>query len=149
MKKQIIMVILIFSMYAHASDIGSPLIMAVREGNYQHAQALLAQGADPNQQDQFTAPLQYAAAENNTRMIDLLLRNGARINFQDREGKTPLHYAAMNRARNAAELLISKGADVQSPDQYGKRPIEYPMIKQLDRQVYTGKFMFSGFRRSK
>ena len=47
----------------------------------------------------------------------------ARINIQDRDGKTALHLAAESRNFEAAKSLLSQGADILAKDKYGKNPV--------------------------
>lgn len=58
-------------------------------------------------------PLMYAASHNNTPLMHLLLRNGARINELDNDGETALSWAIGSRCIEAVKCLIDCGADVE------------------------------------
>ncbi|MCD7936746.1 MAG: ankyrin repeat domain-containing protein [Tannerellaceae bacterium] len=57
-------------------------------------------------------------------IIDLLLKNGARLNARNKEGKTPLYVAVENnRDPSVVSYLIDIGADPELPDHYGHTPL--------------------------
>jgi ankyrin repeat protein len=68
-------------------------------------------------------PLLYAARENCSACIDVLLRHGASINLPDPDGVTPLHVAVMNANWDLAKKLIEAGGDVNQWDIYGEGPL--------------------------
>jgi hypothetical protein len=85
------------------------------------ARMLLAAGADPcsAKNRRWSQPLHYAAdgylenpywnPERQVAMIRLLLKAGAKINAQDRNGATPLHRAVRTRCAGAVECILSAG----------------------------------------
>jgi dienelactone hydrolase len=92
---------------------------AVIAGNVPTATAAIKAGAAVNGLDiranragpNGRRPLNYAAIQNDTAMITMLLDAGADINLTNRSGFTPLHHAAEAGSKEAATLLIAKGAD--------------------------------------
>jgi ankyrin repeat protein len=87
------------------------------------AKMLLAAGANPNSAENHrrSRPLHYAAdgyviselwnEKNQVTMIRLLLKAGAEINAQDKNGATPLHRAVRTRCSEAVKCLLDAGAD--------------------------------------
>jgi len=86
-------------------------------------QLLLAAGADPNScyNHRKSGPLHYAAdtcltspawsARKQGETIRCLLKAGARINAQDKNGATPLHRAVRTRGLAAVKYLLKAGGD--------------------------------------
>ena len=68
-------------------------------------------------------PLLYAARENCTACVDVLLKGGVDIDLPDPDGVTPLHVAIMNANWDLARQLILAGADVNQWDIYGEAPL--------------------------
>lgn len=111
---------------------------AARQGKFALVETMLAQGADPNQQDAngMTA-LMYAAIRNNLRMIQLLLKNGSRLDVKSKSGYTAIKLAAFFEnleAHNALRQHAGKSA-LQRPDPRTQtanyrsfRPIVYTMF---------------------
>lgn len=71
--------------------------------------------ANPNMLDlRYRTPLHYNAARGNTKLIEVLLDNGADCNIRDKEGFTPLEVAISCRQLEAARLLKTTGKDTLS-----------------------------------
>ena len=68
-------------------------------------------------------PLLYAARENCTACVGVLLKNGADIELPDPDGVSPLLVAIMNANWDLAQQLIRAGADVNQWDIYGEAPL--------------------------
>jgi ankyrin repeat protein len=79
---------------------------------------LLKNGADPNSVGKFGPPLRLALSCNqNTALVELLIRAGADVNPPPRPDKPPelpLRIAARNRNPEVVRLLIEAGADVSA-----------------------------------
>lgn len=87
------------------------------------AKLLLEAGANPNAAENHrrSRPLHYAAdgyvvsklwnEKNQVAMIRLLLKAGADINAQDKNGATPLHRSVRTRCTAAVKCLLSAGAN--------------------------------------
>jgi ankyrin repeat protein len=68
-------------------------------------------------------PLLYAARENCTACVDVLLKNKADIDLPDPDGVSPLLLAIMNSNWDLAKKLIVAGADVNQWDMFGEAPL--------------------------
>lgn len=61
---------------------------------------------------------------NNVKVFQLLIRSGAAVNDQNKDGATPLHTAAGHRKTNFVECLIENGADVNIVgNEYARTPL--------------------------
>jgi len=107
--------------WIYAGD--TPLHVAAASYRVEIARMLLAAGADPGSAKNRRAsqPLHYASdgylesvhwdAKRQVAMIRLLLKAGARIDAQDKNGATPLHRAVRTRCAAAVKCLLDAGAD--------------------------------------
>lgn len=100
----------------------TPLMFAINENNLQAAKFLLAQKADPNAvSDKGGTALYFAIVNKNTKMVELLVKNGADINqpvqtvgpsgvliYKD----TPLILAIAHHDLSMVRTLIENGVDV-------------------------------------
>ncbi len=100
------------------------LIAAVHQGNNKEIVELLytKYNLDPNFLDSYTA-LMYAANNNNTDIMTLLIEKGANVNFKNKLGDSALTIAVAGLSPNfyhhepnieAMRLLIEKGAQADS-----------------------------------
>ena len=116
-----------------------PLLLAARSGSVEAVQALLAGGADPKAEDdsawtpiaaasyegypaivELLAPvsgahldraLHLASVKGDTKVVDVLLNEGASLYTRSGEGKTALMYAASNGKMDVVQLLLARGAN--------------------------------------
>jgi hypothetical protein len=98
------------------------------------AETLLKAGADARSVGPFrnAQPLHYAAdgcpgnpcwdAKRQLVMIRLLLKAGADIHAQDKNGATPLHRAVRTRCAEAVKFLLDAGADATIRNKPGSTP---------------------------
>ncbi|MEO8429172.1 MAG: ankyrin repeat domain-containing protein [Verrucomicrobiota bacterium] len=98
------------------------------------ANMLLAAGADPNsaKNHRRSQPLHYASdgyldnpswnVERQVTMIRLLLKAGADIHAQDKNGATPLHRAVRTRCAAAVNCLLDAGSDATIQNKPGSTP---------------------------
>jgi uncharacterized protein len=81
------------------------------------ARLLIAAGADVNAQDKNGETVLMAAVElpllepTGSRMVDLLLRSGSRVELRDHDGHTALSLAALRSNVAIAKTLMAHGAD--------------------------------------
>ena len=68
-------------------------------------------------------PLLYAARENCTACVEVLLKNKADIDLADPDGVSPLLVAIMNANWDLAGQLVEAGADVNQWDIFGEAPL--------------------------
>lgn len=67
--------------------------------------------------------LHIVAAEDNTDLLELLVKKGADVDWKGRLQGTPLGTSLAHNKPKAAEWLIQKGADVRMGDSNGKTPL--------------------------
>lgn len=91
---------------------------------------LLKNGADPNylSRDGSYSPLILAAARNDAKLIQMLLKAGAKIDLRNKSGATALQYAADQGASDAVKALLAAGADPDRFDEKGLSPIHRASI---------------------
>lgn len=98
------------------------LLIAVREGSFEVAAALLA--APRIEVDKANAagetPLMMAALRGHLDWANRLIARGAAIN---RSGWTPLHYAASGPEPKLLTMLLERGADVEALSMNGTTPL--------------------------
>lgn len=73
-------------------------------------------------------PLHYAVFKGNPDMVELLLKNGAIIDFTGPENRTALMAASIYKSEKyeqVLELLIKHGAEINKTDDYGFTALEY------------------------
>jgi hypothetical protein len=112
----------------------TPLHLAAAGYRVNIAKALIKAGANPNSSANHRkgTPLHYASdgvagsPEWNpglqVKMIELLVKAGAEINAQDKNGATPLHRAVRTRCAKAVEILLKRGADPTLKNKPGSTP---------------------------
>lgn len=91
---------------------------------------LLAYNADVNVKagGDGDTPLQLAAKNGLTDIVEMLLAKGADVNASSDLGWTPLQYAAANESDAAAPtvaLLLAHKADVNTKDKFGQTPLHH------------------------
>ncbi|XP_069779180.1 ankyrin repeat domain-containing protein 55 [Narcine bancroftii] len=99
---------------------------------------LLRNGAKQNIPDKNgRLPLHAATAENNVRLLALLLQQTTmcEINHQDSEGMTPLHWAAFHNRPQHVQALLQKGADPTLVDKDFKTALHWAV--QSGNRVMT------------
>jgi len=104
----------------------TPLTRAAGAGDAREVQALLAQGADPNEMDGAGgSPLIAAARGGRVDVMRVLIKGGADVNRRDVRFShwTPLVYAIHKRQDAAARLLLDSGADVDAAMDGGATPL--------------------------
>lgn len=68
-----------------------------------------------NGKDRFgRTPLWHAAANGHTRIVEMLLKNGAEVDCEDIYGQTPLSWALHNDHKATVQHLLQKGAKLES-----------------------------------
>lgn len=100
-----------YSFYAKLSD-EEKLIKYIQFENLQNVSKLLNKDIDINYRNKlgFT-PLMYAAINDNVELMELLIRNGAKIDIKTNTGLSVLEISKFNGSRNAYKYLITKVND--------------------------------------
>jgi len=115
---------------------GDPaLVVAARNGSMQLARFLLESGANPNmasRESEVTALMEFAQ-QDQVAGVDLLLKNGAKIDAADSAGDTALMYAVSARAHRVVQLLTAKGADPRLANYQGQTALDLARSRRYRR----------------
>ncbi len=134
---------------------GTPLDIAAGNNDIYMIKLLFDNKADVNYEDRYTkTPFLNACAWSLTlpSVINLMIKNGANINYQNEEGLTAL--MLITRANpeynkdtyhnqiEKVKILIANGADLSLTDKYGKTALDYAkennhleMIKMIEDEI--------------
>ncbi|CAH1392170.1 unnamed protein product [Nezara viridula] len=103
-----------------------PIHRAAMDGRTDVVQALLQQGARPNDTNSFKmTPLQMAISSCRTDTIIFLLSHGASLQSKDIMGRTALHHAAHYGDPDVIRLLLSHRVNKEAKDAAGNRPLHF------------------------
>jgi ankyrin repeat protein len=110
------------------ADISHPLPFyslheAVLSGNYELVQRLLKRYPVDSLNNKNQTPLMLAACNDDVRMLELLIHQGAWPDKVDIYGRNVLHHALMRKSENAALFLLPKLRHKNAPDRHGMRPL--------------------------
>ena len=105
------------------SDDASPLMIAVRNGDFKMFKYLLEHGTNVNDNNSRELMLLAAMYSRNYDDAKYLLNHGANINTYDEHGNTPLLIAITNGATDFIYYLIENGASVYHMNNRGDTPI--------------------------
>lgn len=127
----------------NTSDRGGscPIHWAVDSGSLELIEWMIADGADINVRDNtagWTPLLRCSALSGNVDMGRVLIKNGAKVNATDHDGKTPLMNATLNGHTDLVKELVENGADINVKNKYGKCAID--MAKSFDRRKIMSYF---------
>jgi ankyrin repeat protein len=111
----------------------TPLMIAVREGNWDGALCLVRHGADVNIADpDNNPPVLWAASAGNARVVNALLPKTKNINTKNvRAGMTPLMWATINEYDDPTiiQAFLNKGARVNSKADDGSTALSWAKKK--------------------
>ena len=98
-----------------------PLHVATQNDNPEIVQSLLEFGYDINEKDttrndnwsyqQNWTAIFEAAYIPDSKVLEVLVKNGAKVNQRDAQSRTPLHYAALENSTKNVEILLQNGSD--------------------------------------
>ncbi|XP_020297259.1 ankyrin-1-like isoform X2 [Pseudomyrmex gracilis] len=101
-------------------DLGTPLHLAVINGDIELVKMLLDRGANVNAETQEgTTLLHNAIVKEEIEIAELLLNHGANVNARDKSGVTPLCLAVKKRHISGVKLLLDRGANVNAETRNG------------------------------
>jgi len=106
----------------------TPLMWAIRYGNYPLAKLLLEQEeVDPGLSDRWgRTPLTHAAEAGQEEAVRLLLERGdVNPGLSDKDGRTPLSYAAGSGHEGMVKILLERGVNPDPSDSCGRTPLSY------------------------
>jgi ankyrin repeat protein len=117
-----------------ASALTHMLIKAVDSADLDECKSLINAGADVNKpnRDGFL-PLQLAAFNGNTDIVNLLVDAGARVNMHPEyaiKSESPLHYAAFEGHIDVVKLLIDAGAFIDAKNKLGRTPLNLAAFRE-------------------
>lgn len=99
------------------------LTAAVKARDPQRVLALLKDGADPNSQLNYGAPINLAAALGPPEIVVVLLDAGADPRMRGFGGASPLHAAVLSRQPEIIKILLDRGAEINALDNLGRTPL--------------------------
>uniref|UniRef100_UPI003F4B25E1 ankyrin repeat domain-containing protein n=1 Tax=Brachyspira catarrhinii TaxID=2528966 RepID=UPI003F4B25E1 len=116
------------------------LVYASSDENEEMVKFLLAKGADANtvceieNEDMVISPtpLMNAAYNGNINIINMLLENGADINYTTDFGTTPLMMAASFNHFEAVKVLLENNADTSITDEDGRTALDWAKLENFE-----------------
>nr|XP_032520596.1 integrin-linked protein kinase homolog pat-4 [Danaus plexippus plexippus] len=98
-----------------------------REGNALQVRVWLDDTEhDMNQGDDHGfSPLHWACKEGHLKIVEMLIKRGARINVTNMGDDTPLHLSAAHGHRPIVQLLLQNRVDVNFTNEHGNSPLHY------------------------
>lgn len=108
----------------------TPLCLAVRNNHRVLIPLLLKKKADINalSDDRHNSALMDAASGGNTEILEDLIRAGAELNYQSKNGQTALILTVGGGHTDCAEILIRAGADINITDKVGLDAFAYAKL---------------------
>ena len=102
--------VVLFLLGLNSADAADRLVDAVKARDKSAVHALLNQRADVNgRENDGTTALHWAAYNDDSELVDLLIRSGARAKAVNRYGVTPLYSACVNGNAVIISMLLKAG----------------------------------------
>ncbi len=103
-----------------ATDAELAFMQAIHEGQWDRAEGILDENPNMNvniymdteTNKLHSSPIQFAAQNGRTSLVQKLTARGADVNYQNTTGLTPLMYAARNGHTDSMRALVEGGADI-------------------------------------
>jgi len=64
----------------------------------------------------------------NFKAVEALVKKGAKLDIQDKEGSTALHIAIVNKQMKIVKNLVANGANKEIKDKKGKNALDYAKV---------------------
>ena len=80
-------------------------VKLIQLNDYNAVKNLINAGTNINQKTMGMTPLMYAARQNKTQIVELLIQNGARLKTKSQKGLTALDYAKMSGAQESYDFI--------------------------------------------
>ncbi|WP_420572229.1 ankyrin repeat domain-containing protein [Kordia sp.] len=81
--------------------------VAISKGDFDTVKKMIQFGENVNKTSNGKTPLMYAARYNRVKIANLLLDNGAKVDYKDKNGRTAIDYAKISKATDVKEVLES------------------------------------------
>ena len=112
-----------------SSEQTSPLVRAAIAGDLDCVRALVDDGADVNQPDEYGwLAIHRAAANNRPTVIRYLVSEGSHIEARGTDQWTPLHLACVSGSSRSVAALVRAGADVNSVARRDNTPMHLATV---------------------
>lgn len=82
-------------------------------------------GQIPFRDDHGFSPLHWCAKEGHTKLVEMLLQRGARVNATNMGDDIPLHLAAAHGHSEIVQMLLKHRSDVNATNEHGNSPLHY------------------------
>ena len=108
---------------------GYPLFKGIEEDDYAKVRTILLQGMYPDSTDsQGVTPLMTAASKESPYLTELLIDQGAQVNYKEKKGLTPLSAALFYGRKRNVDLLIAGEANVNIGSTLENSPLYFAVI---------------------
>lgn len=112
----------------YVSRIGEQAIaLAAWKGHYKAVEWLIERGASLNPPDKTWGALHYAAFSGRTKIVDLLLRHGAKLDARAPNLATPLMMAVREGNESIARTLVEAGASTTAVSDRGENALAWAL----------------------
>jgi ankyrin repeat protein len=116
--------------YARSNTYPKNLRDAAVADNAGAVKRFIAQGADPDEKNQYgDTALMIGAAWGSINAVTALLDNGADVNFKGGDGGTALMGAAAIGREAMVKLLLDRGAEIDAREEKGQSALTAAVIK--------------------
>lgn len=143
-KNLALMVVIILAMFLSACTAGSKigtilagkdsdkkLYVGIKNGNIEQVKEGIQEGANINKIESIflseSNPFIIALTENEDKIAEYLIDQGANVNYSDNLGRSLLMFSAYNTDEEFCNLLIKHGAKVDKADKSGDTALEYAL----------------------
>lgn len=89
----------------HISNEINPFCISIAKGDFETVKKLIELGTDVNEKSNGMTPIMYAARFNRTKILKLLINQGAKLKAKSDKGYTAIKYAKMHKANEAEAIL--------------------------------------------